>query len=67
MRKQLRNKRRSCGLCKPHKRGMSNRWKPREQSLADASRHEIEALTDVATTTQAPYGPCPGEPVSDHH
>jgi len=30
MRKQLKRKRRSCGLCDPYKLGMENRWKPRE-------------------------------------
>ena len=32
MRKRLKNKRRSCGLCKPHKRNMAPRWKPQEEA-----------------------------------
>lgn len=30
MRKRLKNKLRSCALCKPHKTGHSCRWKERE-------------------------------------
>jgi hypothetical protein len=30
MRKRLKNKLRSCAMCKPHKRGISNRWKGKE-------------------------------------
>jgi hypothetical protein len=30
MRKRLKRKRRSCSLCKPHKVGRTNRWKPEE-------------------------------------
>lgn len=36
MRKQLKNKKRACGLCKPFKRGWENRWKKKEkQSLKE--------------------------------
>jgi len=38
MRKMLKRKRRSCGLCKPHKIGGETRWRPREvqaMKLAD--------------------------------
>ena len=39
MRKRTKVKRRSCGLCKPHKRGLENRWKAKDQArLADAER-----------------------------
>jgi hypothetical protein len=31
MRKMYKNKRRSCQLCKPHKRGWANRWKEKEK------------------------------------
>lgn len=41
MRKQLKNKRRSCALCKPHKRAWENRWTPRERSLQIQARREI--------------------------
>jgi len=30
MRKSLKRKSRSCGLCKPNKIGWDSRWKPRE-------------------------------------
>ncbi len=30
MRKHLKNKDRCCAMCKPHKRGHSNRWKPKD-------------------------------------
>jgi hypothetical protein len=29
-RKRFKRKRRSCALCKPHKRGWDTRWKPKE-------------------------------------
>lgn len=31
MRKRLKKKQRSCSLCKPHKMGGSNRWKPKDE------------------------------------
>lgn len=40
MRRLYRNKRRSCALCKPHKRGRARRFKPAEQALL----HEAERL-----------------------
>ncbi|MDA2935983.1 hypothetical protein MYX06_02090 [Patescibacteria group bacterium AH-259-L05] len=33
MRKRLKNKRYSCALCKPHKRGWDNRWKNKESII----------------------------------
>lgn len=33
MRKQLKDKKKCCKLCKPHKRGWANRWKPKEIQL----------------------------------
>lgn len=42
MRKRLKNKRRSCGACKAHKRGLAHRWK------AD----ELMALEDFEKTRQ---------------
>ena len=33
MRKRYKNKLRSCAMCKPHKRGYENRWKPKEAAL----------------------------------
>lgn len=38
MRKRRKNKRRSCRLCKPQKRGFDIRWAPKEL----ASLHEFE-------------------------
>ena len=39
MRKRLKRKRRSCDLCKPHKTGHDNRWKPVERGrLAEFER-----------------------------
>lgn len=40
MRKRYKNKRESCALCKPHKRGWALRWRPRE--LAEIARAERE-------------------------
>lgn len=46
MRKQYRNKLRSCGLCKPHKRGLAQRWKPRDrQALREAGREMAAAFS----------------------
>ena len=41
MRKQMKKKRRSCGLCKPHKRGIENRWKPQVRWLMIEEWKEI--------------------------
>jgi len=40
MRKQYKTKKRSCGLCKPHKKGLDNRWKTKDR--AGMSRVEKE-------------------------
>jgi hypothetical protein len=40
MRKQLKNKRRSCSMCKPHKTGQSNRWKPKEREDRKLAENE---------------------------
>jgi len=29
----MKNKKKSCALCKPHKTGHANRWKPKEEQL----------------------------------
>jgi hypothetical protein len=49
MRKQLKNKRRSCPLCKPHKTGHSNRWKPKEHE----DRKLIEKVIQETDIEQA--------------
>ena len=41
MRKRYKNKRKSCALCKPHKRGFAVRWRARE--FAEIVRAEREA------------------------
>lgn len=32
MRKRRKRKQRSCALCKPHKMGMDNRWKAKDEA-----------------------------------
>jgi len=43
VRKRFKSKRRSCALCKPHKRGWAPRWKPRERSLIERTEREVRA------------------------
>jgi hypothetical protein len=45
MRKQLKMKRRSCAMCKPHKMGWERRWTPRE--VADLRRFERERAIEM--------------------
>lgn len=33
MRKMYRRKRRSCGVCKPNKKGVTKRWSSRDETL----------------------------------
>jgi len=42
MRKQYKNKKRSCGLCKPHKKGWTNRWKNKDKVQLRHAEHEIK-------------------------
>ncbi len=42
MRKVHKNKKRCCKMCKAHKRGWENRWKPKE--FAQLRRFEKERL-----------------------
>ncbi len=49
MRKQSKNKRRSCALCKPHKRGFENRWKPKARGLMIESEKEIRFQISAPT------------------
>lgn len=44
MRKRTKIKRRSCGLCKPHKRGLANRWKPRQEARLSAAERELREI-----------------------
>lgn len=41
MRKQYKKKKRSCGMCKPHKRGITNRWKVSERAKRKEDDKEI--------------------------
>jgi hypothetical protein len=43
MRKQFKDKARSCALCKPHKRGWDRRWKPRQRQALLEAEKEIRA------------------------
>jgi len=45
MRKRLKNKKRSCGLCKPFKRGRCNRWKDKDHFLLKLADTEIKKYT----------------------
>lgn len=40
MRKRLKNKRRSCGLCKPHKRGWEDRRGLQERRRDESDRRD---------------------------
>ena len=42
MRKQYKTKKRSCGLCKPHKRGWINRWSAKDKRDLLDGQKEIE-------------------------
>ena len=44
MRKQYKVKVRSCGLCKPHKRGWECRWKVKEQQLFAIAEREMRVV-----------------------
>ncbi len=37
MRKRYKNKKSACGLCKPNKRGLEKRWKPKELDILSRS------------------------------
>jgi hypothetical protein len=44
MRKRLKNKKRSCALCKPNKTGHSCRWSSKELSKLKAFEEEKRSL-----------------------
>jgi hypothetical protein len=47
MRKQFKNKLRSCKLCKPHKMGWAIRWKEKDAArLREAERAARECVRD---------------------
>ena len=49
MRKQYKDKRTACALCKPHKRHWSNRWTAKERALISRTDREMKA-SSVAQT-----------------
>ncbi len=54
MRKQLKNKKRACGLCKPHKRGGAKRWTPKDAARLKSAESEIrEATRSMENPTRA--------------
>jgi hypothetical protein len=44
MRKRYKDKKRSCGLCKPHKRKWSKRWKVKDMVLEERFFSEKEQM-----------------------
>jgi len=44
MRKRYKNKKRSCGLCKPFKRGKTIRWKNKELQKLELAEKEIKNI-----------------------
>lgn len=42
MRKQYKTKKRSCGLCKPHKKGWDSRWKAKDTAGMRQAEQEIK-------------------------
>jgi len=44
MRKRLKIKKRSCDICKPHKRKWSSRWTPQEESLLKIYENTIQDI-----------------------
>jgi len=54
MRKQYKNKLRSCGLCKPHKRGWNSRWKPQQRQVLFETDREIRAVPRKAEQAVQP-------------
>ena len=50
MRKRLKVKKRSCWLCKPHKLGNDNRWKPKQEFLLKIAEREIKQYEGKSST-----------------
>ena len=46
MRKQLKQKKRSCPMCKPHKAGWENRWSTKDQRKFLAAKEQESATRD---------------------
>jgi hypothetical protein len=57
MRKRLKQKRRSCALCKPHKQGWENRWKAKDRERIESSERELRAAGgDPSASDEAAAG-----------
>ena len=52
MRKQYKSKRRACGLCKPHKRGLAKRWKARDALRMQAAMKHLPELVKKLRTME---------------
>ncbi len=48
MRKRLKNKSRSCAMCKPHKRKWASRWKPSDLDSIVRFEREIKGHMEQA-------------------
>ena len=46
MRKQFKQKKSACKMCKPHKMHLVNRWSAKDQSLSKAHQKEIQKELD---------------------
>ncbi|MCL4536948.1 MAG: hypothetical protein M1610_05100 [Nitrospirae bacterium] len=46
MRKQYKTKKRSCGLCKPYKKGWDNRWKAKDRGAMCRAEQEIKVASE---------------------
>jgi len=44
MRKHLKRKNRACGLCKPNKAGITNRWKVKDFALLKSFEREKQRM-----------------------
>lgn len=49
VRKRYKAKLRSCGLCKPHKRGIERRWKPQGLASMRAAEREIREAAGLTS------------------
>ena len=56
MRKRYKNKKCSCSLCKPHKRGLDRRRTPKDEALLKEFEHEND---DYRIRTQQHTNPRP--------
>lgn len=70
MRKSYKQKRRSCGLCKPHKVGWDSRWTAKEAAIRKSIELESRQifhkdLTDLIDAQEAiaEYVKCGAEPL----